>query len=190
MASINGVKITSLKSFKDHEGAPCYQGNISYKNKKLGFWSQDAWNCVCDNFDFDESLLDKPSEDFRNGHPDDYMYKNVIEKESLLSSLVKLTRVEKSVKKQLKDDRWRAVVCIGNNAGCTTLLSVPDDATNDEILSKYKKDITDIERDLASSAFRYNDGRKSTFIQIYRSPSDFNLVIDQNHPVPDIFLAS
>ena len=43
MASYNGITIKALKKFKDHEGISIAQGNIYIENKKVGFWSQDAW---------------------------------------------------------------------------------------------------------------------------------------------------
>ena len=43
MASVNGISLKGLKTFKDHEGADIFQGNLYIKGKKIGFWSQDAW---------------------------------------------------------------------------------------------------------------------------------------------------
>lgn len=43
MASLYGVSIKNLKTFKDHEGMIAYQGDIWFNNKKLGLWSQDSW---------------------------------------------------------------------------------------------------------------------------------------------------
>lgn len=52
MAKILGFEIKAVKEFKDHDGFPIYQGNVYFKNKKLGSWSQDAWGGP-DQFDFD-----------------------------------------------------------------------------------------------------------------------------------------
>ena len=41
MASLNGVSIKGLKTFLDHDGCTCYQGNIYLEGKKIGTWSQD-----------------------------------------------------------------------------------------------------------------------------------------------------
>lgn len=43
MASVNGITLKGLKTFKDHEGAEIFQGNLYIGGKKIGFWSQDAW---------------------------------------------------------------------------------------------------------------------------------------------------
>lgn len=43
MASVNGISLKGLKTFKDHEGMDIFQGNLYIGGKKIGFWSQDAW---------------------------------------------------------------------------------------------------------------------------------------------------
>ena len=53
MAKILGFEVKNVKSFKDHDGYPIYQGNVYFKGKKLGFWSQDGWGGP-DSFEFDE----------------------------------------------------------------------------------------------------------------------------------------
>ena len=41
MASINGLTVKAMKTFRDHEGCEIAQGNLYLGNKKIGFWSQD-----------------------------------------------------------------------------------------------------------------------------------------------------
>lgn len=43
MASINGIELKGLKEFKGHEQEPLTQGNIYYKGKKVGWYSQDSY---------------------------------------------------------------------------------------------------------------------------------------------------
>lgn len=43
MASVNGITLKALKTFKDHEGMEIAQGNLYIGRKKIGSWSQDAW---------------------------------------------------------------------------------------------------------------------------------------------------
>lgn len=43
MAKIFGFEIKSVKSFKSHDGYPIFQGNVYFKGKKIGSWSQDDW---------------------------------------------------------------------------------------------------------------------------------------------------
>jgi len=43
MASYNGISMKAYKTFRDHEGCEIAQANLYIGNKKIGFWSQDAW---------------------------------------------------------------------------------------------------------------------------------------------------
>ena len=55
MASINGIELKGIKEFKGHEFEYLIQGNIYYKGKKVGWYSQDSWG-GCDHIDLDYSL--------------------------------------------------------------------------------------------------------------------------------------
>ena len=101
MASINTIQIKSLKTFKGHEGEPLYQGNIYYKGKKLGFWSQDSWGGY-DNFDFNEDVLKDEVEKFRLSDFVEEQYKNITNIEILLGELTRLAEQEKMFKKYVK----------------------------------------------------------------------------------------
>ena len=56
MASLNGIEIKNLKTFRGHEGEPLYQGSIYLDGKRLGYWSQDSWG-ASDNYDFNTTIL-------------------------------------------------------------------------------------------------------------------------------------
>lgn len=43
MASIKGISLKNIQKFRGHDGENCYQGNIYFKGKLAGSWSQDAW---------------------------------------------------------------------------------------------------------------------------------------------------
>ncbi len=43
MASIKGIEIKNVKTFRGHEYPTNYQGNIYFNGVKKGFWSQDGW---------------------------------------------------------------------------------------------------------------------------------------------------
>ncbi len=102
MASINGIKIKNLKFFKDHEGMSIAQGDIWYKGRKLGFWSQDYSGCICDNFDFNEKVLEEEVEKYRASDRVEDKYRKVTSVESLLADLVELSEREKAYKKGTK----------------------------------------------------------------------------------------
>ena len=101
MASINGISIKSLKSFLDHEGMEIYQGNVYYKGKKLGFWSQDSWGGP-DQFGFDEGILDAEVEKFRNSELVEERYRQIVNVEIVLNELVEICQFEKKYKKNAK----------------------------------------------------------------------------------------
>lgn len=102
MASINGITIKGLKKFKDHEGAPCYQGTVYVDGMKMGWWSQD-FHGGPDIMDFDQSYLNKDVESYRNSDLVDDEYREYTELDSLLCDVVELMATEKLYKKGLKD---------------------------------------------------------------------------------------
>lgn len=50
MAKIKGIELKNVKEFRGHEGEELMQGDVYYKNKKVGFYSQDAHGGM-DTFD-------------------------------------------------------------------------------------------------------------------------------------------
>lgn len=69
MAKIFGFEIKSVKSFKSHDGYPIFQGNVYFKGKKIGSWSQDDWGGP-DRFDFDVTPYEKALQDVDiSSHP-------------------------------------------------------------------------------------------------------------------------
>lgn len=123
MASINGVSIKSLKIFKGHDGEPLYQGNVYYKGRKLGFWSQDAHGGIEDNFLFDESQLKEAVDDYRDhsGKVEDG-YKEYFDASALLCEVADLTQAEKEFKKAAKKG-YKAVIRVRNKIYQAFLLS-------------------------------------------------------------------
>jgi hypothetical protein len=55
MAKINGIELKNVKNFRGHEGEDLIQGDVYYKGKKVGYYSQDAWGGM-DIFDLDYNL--------------------------------------------------------------------------------------------------------------------------------------
>ena len=94
MASINGIMIANLKEFRGHEEERLFQGDIYYRFKKLGFWSQD-FSGGDDVFGFDEKALSREVEAYRkNGDLFDERYRKYIDLEILLDNLVTLMEDE------------------------------------------------------------------------------------------------
>lgn len=101
MASLYGVVIKNLKTFKDHEGMIAYQGDVWFNNKKLGFWSQDSW-CGSDHYDFKESLLDAVVNRFKKSSLLEDKYRDIANLDIMLNHLVNLIEQEKEYKKGVK----------------------------------------------------------------------------------------
>lgn len=58
MASIKGIELRNIKDFRGHEQEELTQGDVYYKGKKVGYYSQDAWGGM-DIFDLDWQNLSK-----------------------------------------------------------------------------------------------------------------------------------
>lgn len=140
MATINGVTIKSLKEFKGHEGEPCYQGNVYYRKKKLGFWSQDGHGAVCDIFEFDESALKDEVVRYRDfsGQVKE-KNKEYFDTESFMFALVDLTIAEKQFKKGLKNGYHSLVKISGGGFETYWSTSMPasTEKEKDAVLKTY-----------------------------------------------------
>lgn len=101
MAMIYGVTVKGLKVFRDHEGAPCCQGNVYLNNKKLGFWSQDSWGGP-DQIDFDSKLLQPAVDAYKAAGFVEDRYMDVFNAECLLGALADLMDMEKKFKSGIK----------------------------------------------------------------------------------------
>jgi len=101
MASINGIQIKNLKKFKDHEGCEIAQGDVWYKGKKLGYWSQD-YMCGPDTYGFDESVLSGEVEKYAASDYVEEKFKKLCDLDILLGNLVNIAEEEKTYKKGVK----------------------------------------------------------------------------------------
>ena len=177
MAKLNGVEIKNLKSFVGHEGV-CYQGDVWLNGKKLGFWSQDSWGAICDNFSFDETLLDKACKDFQDGFPDSYEYKEFCaDKETFLHNLVTLKEIEKDCKKDFKKG-YKATIYLTDGFH-HTWTSLPDDGEDADLLKKYSKQVSEMK----SGLFKGKDFKPVIF-----RPNQFNVTVNKNNPALEIFM--
>lgn len=71
MASIKGIELKHLQDFRGHEGETLVQGDVYYKGKKVGYYSQDSWG-GCDIFNLDYNL-DKSLKEEVNGVVNNYV---------------------------------------------------------------------------------------------------------------------
>lgn len=166
MASINGISIKSLKKFKDHEGVDIYQGNVYYKNKKLGFWSQDAW-CGCDNYDFDTSALAGEVERYMQSDMVEDKYREITDLDILLANLVVLMDDEKMYKKGVKEGYGTLVVA---DDGCH-MRAYATTQGKDEV--RGSKSFEEFIADCRKGFWKDWDGK----VKVYGSLDDFNLTV-------------
>jgi len=166
MASINGIQIKSLKSFKDHDGYTVYQGNIYYKGKKLGFWSEDSWG-GCDTFHFDESILDAEVERYRKSHMVEDRFRSLVSIESMLIDIVHLMDDEKMYKKALKNGHTTLMIATdGYHVFATSCVSTDDRP----LKMRWRREFVD---DCKKQFFDTWDGK----VTFYESLDDFNVTV-------------
>lgn len=65
MAKIKGIELKNLVEFRGHEGEELLQADVYYKNKKVGYYSQDAWGGP-DIFNLDYKLDTKTAKEVEN----------------------------------------------------------------------------------------------------------------------------
>ena len=166
MASINGISIKSLNTFKDHEGMDIYQGNVYYKGKKLGFWSQDSWGGE-DTICFDKKILAEEVERYRKSYLVEDMYRAIVDLNCLLESIVHLMQDEKLYKKGAREGR--ATLILASDGFHLVGYSTKDSKEAVLVSSFYKKFIADCKKQFFDSW----DGTTT----IYESLDDFNIEI-------------
>lgn len=95
MASIKGIQIKNVKSFRGNEWPENFQGNVYFNGKKMGFWSQDSWGGP-DYFEFDTTELDKKAKEF-------YGENSIYGLDCLMGEILALADNEKQYKRAIKD---------------------------------------------------------------------------------------
>ena len=179
MAKINGVQIKNLKSYLGHEGY-CHQGNVYLNGKKLGFWSQDSWG-GCDNYDFDESVLKKAVNDYKDGFPDDYELKSVMDADSLMGDIVFLMEIEKDFKKETKKGGYNTIIYFYKYFQ-KLCIDVPTkeghDATEQVMNNEQLKG-------LVEKLKKKFDTEPKVWIA---REEDFDMTVNKENPIPNIFI--
>jgi len=167
MAKINDVQIKNLHEFRGYEGESLYQGDIWYKGKKLGLWSEDAHGGICDNLDFDINLLSDALNDFKEGKPTED--KGLRDIETFLYILLELTLLEKEANRYFERNK---------NFVVTRLLGL--------FTPPYycSADIFQEDEDIIEAV---NKNLKDTHAKpvVFHNNDDFNITVDNNHPLPD-----
>lgn len=121
MAKIFGFEIKSVKSFKSHDGYPIFQGNVYFKGKKIGSWSQDDWGGP-DRFDFDVTPYEKALQDVDiSSHPQfDQLreYDLPLSMDILMEEIINLQNDEKAYKNVIRRGYPNVVKCDDGYGAC------------------------------------------------------------------------
>ena len=137
---IGPYSLSGLKTFRDHDGRTCFQGNILKNGKKVAEWSEDTWGGPM-MFRFDAASEQKAFLKEANKHPIAVEYKAEMEKqlgsvtncqaELVVSTIAAEIDLEKRQKAQIK--RW-----------CKTkiVLRHPNDKEGEYLLIKGQYDST------------------------------------------------
>ena len=159
MASIKGIEIKNVKTFRGVEYPVNYQGNIYYNGKKLGFWSQDSCGGP-DSYDFNTSELDQIVKDYYG--PD-----SIYNLDCLIDEVLTLKNYEKSYKKVVKEGFLTLAVITDDYS--ETVIKIPSKVNKEDILKDYKKYI---DRYVDKSTNHIRDNVK---IYTFNSLSDFTM---------------
>lgn len=135
MASIRGIELKGVRTFRGVEWPVNYQGNVYYQGKKLGFWSQDSWGGP-DRYEFDTSELDAIAKDYYKGE-------QYFDLDCLLGEILTLQDREKIYKKAVKDEYVSILVM--TDGYLEQIIKFRTETDKDKILKSCEKYIKDFE---------------------------------------------
>ena len=127
MASIKGITVKNLHTFRGEEYPTNYQGNIYFNGKLQGFWSQDGWGGP-DRYEFNSTELEKIASDYYNGEP-------YYDLDCLMNEVIALIEYEKKYKKAIKEG-YSAFVVIADAFKRETWVKVPMTTDKEVIRAK------------------------------------------------------
>lgn len=167
MASICGVEVKNLKTFRGHEGEPLYQGSIYLNGKRLGYWSQDSWG-GCDDYDFNVDILNPVVKKVANTTLVDPDYKDIFDVDCLIDMVIKLKEDEKVYKNFCKKG-YPCTLLVTDRYHCFYSATRDKSAVTDKqyAMQYFKKQIDEY----ASKCFK--NGKIK--IKIYNRADDFIL---------------
>lgn len=155
MASIKGIEVKNLKSFRGVEYPTNYQGNVFYNGKKMGFWSQDSWGGP-DRYEFDSRELDAVAKEY-------YGEDSIYDLDCLMGELLELVDYEKNFKKAVKEG-YTALVVI-TNGYLETQIKIPQLTDKDAIRKDCESDLKAFEKRAKS--------KKDIQMMIFTNLADF-----------------
>lgn len=179
MASINGIEIKNLKTFRDHEGAQIAQGDVWCDGKKVGFWSQDSWGGP-DLFDGCEKIVAQRAKLFAEWYPKEDKYADFQDDPAIfMGHLLALKEDEKTYNKYFKKG-YPSLVCV-TDGWHYSAQAFAQRLTKASLESDVLKPYID---EMLKGMFMGSDKK----VYMYTAKTDFKIVCDKNHPVPDRFV--
>lgn len=176
MASINGVSLKGIKTFRGHEGERLTQGNIYIDDKKVGFWSQDAWGGP-DSYEADNpeiklyEMIRERADRFKEGYPENGSYRDLEnEPDVFMGHLVNLTSDEKTWKKYRKQG-YPYLVVVTNNWKV--------------IMSAFKNKVNADMFGAEQAETETQQGKRKFKYYVYSNQEDFNVTVNKNHEAPE-----
>lgn len=172
MASIYGVSIKSLKTFRGHEGEPLYQGDVYIDKEKQGFWSQDAHGAIEDNYDFNTWALNVLASDFKRDHLDemDDLTARFFDCDALLLEVTTLMDKEKMFNKAVKAGN-AGIIVVSNTYEMRSLPVSDDVLLNRDYLENL---IDNFVKETAKKLPAW-ESKDLLTVDVYSSKRDFNL---------------
>ena len=179
MATINGIGIKAVKTFRGHEGELLCQGQIYIDGKKGGLWSQDFMSGP-DAFEGDSwKAVDEAARKLKEGYPKTNRYYSVQDSpEVFMHYLVTLLDHEKAFRKNRKKGYTRLVIAENGRERKWTAYVPPKGASETDIRNTDNA----YGRQMADEMIPKN---APVSITVYTDESDFNITVDKDHPAPE-----
>lgn len=143
MASICGINIINRKSFKDHEGIICYQGELYLSGTRIGFWSDDymgsPWGCLKMEPGYSEAKLKEAVRRERRADERDISDEMDISFELLMKDLNYLENME-DLYKEAKASGYIGVL-VSTDGFHMDYWRIPAGYQGTDILKEYKEEL-------------------------------------------------
>ena len=178
MASINGVTIKNLKSFRDHEECPIFQGDIWIDGKNGGFWTQHMFNGA-DIFASTSTNLEieKRAQQFSDGYPKSAPFAEYQSSpDNFMDELVKLILDEKAYKKCVKKGFKTSIFATDGYH-----LAVRGVKQSPEVVAK---DADSIKKEMTKGFFKNTE----YYFYMHGDADSFNIICDAEHTAPERFI--
>ena len=130
-------------------------------------------------FGFDEGILSQVLNDYKDGFPSTYRYKDLCDlPDVLLDEVAHLTNIEKEIRNKGFKKGFKAAILVEDGI-YESYLFVAQDEPDSVLLSKYADDINNMKAQMG----KYSRVKTHIF-----RPGQFEFTVDGNNPAPDLFM--